>query len=147
MFHFGQNNVCVASASCQGSGVCHLGSSGLQSWAAEVAGACFQILGGRESPQLRNQCYPVCQLVRGSVEEVRNSCVLREKPSCLSLNGMSVVQRRHRVMIAGLSLLSHLWNGRWQGLLHFPTFILVTPTFPESDLMPFISWDSCQMLV
>lgn len=45
-------------------------------------------------------------------------------------------------MIAGLSLLSHLWDGRWQGLLHFPMFILVTPTFPESDLMPFISWDS-----
>lgn len=36
-------------------------------------------------------------------------------------------------MIIDLSLSSHLWGGRWQGLPHFPTFILTTQIFPESD--------------
>lgn len=83
-FPFGYNNTPIASARCQGRSVsCHLGSSELQSWATEVNGACFQVLHGKAYLQLRSQCSPICQLVRGNVEEVRNS-YCASKGACVS---------------------------------------------------------------
>lgn len=63
--------------------------------------------------------------------------MLLKEPACLSLNGISIEQE---VSQSDLSLSSHLWDGRWQELLHFPMFILATQIFPESDriALPFL---------